>query len=107
MIEPLAEGRLPARSDANALLSASDTDSDSHPTTAVDIRVAAGESPSPQTAKSASVFTGLCLVDVTSIQMVRAPVGADGANDDEVVAVGGSHSVAGRVVTTNRTCKPL
>lgn len=61
---------------------------DAHPTSAVDIRAAAGEIPSPQTAKSASVFTGLCLMDLTSIEMVRAPVGTGGADHDGAVAVG-------------------
>jgi len=72
----------------------------------VDIGVAARETPSPQTSKSASVFAGLYLTDRMSIRIkaVRddgdvAPVGTGGADDDE--AAGGSLIAAGQIVTTN------
>jgi hypothetical protein len=57
----------------------------------VDSRVVAGEIASPQTAKSASVFAGFSLMDLTSIQMtmvrddgIEASVGAGDADDDEI-----------------------
>ncbi len=71
----------------------------------VDIRVVPGKIPSPQATKSASVFRGLCLMDLTSIQMTvvrddgnEAPVGAGGANDDEAAPIAGSRIVAGQIV---------
>jgi hypothetical protein len=71
----------------------------------VDSRIVAGEISSPQTAKSASVFAGFCLMDLTSIQMtmvrddgIEAPLGAGGADDDEVEPIAGSRIVAGHIV---------
>ena len=110
LIGPLPEVRLPTGSDD--VLSPGSTGGDVHRISAVDIRAAAGEIPSPQTAKSASLSTGLCLMDLTSIQMtsiqimVRAPVGTGGADDGEAVAVG-SHIAAGQIAITNSTRKPL
>jgi hypothetical protein len=77
----------------------------------VDIRVVAGEIPSPQAANSASVFAGLCLMDLTSIQMTmvrdngyEAPVGAGGADDDRTDLIAGSRIVSGQSVKRT-TCE--